>query len=105
MDCSLPGSSVHGILQQEYWSGLPCPPPGDLPEPGIGPASLISPALAGGFFTVSATWEAPFLGGTSTTDGEKALEATSGGLFPTVAVPGELLENADWRPPTPTSGI
>ena len=37
MDCSLPGSSVHGILQEEYWSGLPCPPPGDLPNPGIEP--------------------------------------------------------------------
>ena len=34
-DCSPPGSSVHGILTQEYWSGLPRPPPGDLPEPGI----------------------------------------------------------------------
>ena len=37
MDCSLPGSSVHGLLQQEYWSGLPCPFPGDLPNPGIEP--------------------------------------------------------------------
>ena len=37
MDCSAPGSSVHGILQQEYWSGLPFPPPGDLPDPGIQP--------------------------------------------------------------------
>ena len=33
--CSLPGSSVYGILQQEYWSGLPFPSPGDLPDPGI----------------------------------------------------------------------
>ena len=38
--------------RQEYWSGLPFPPPGDLPDPGIEPASLMSPALAGGFFTV-----------------------------------------------------
>ena len=47
--------------RQEYWSGLPFPPPGDLPNPGIWkkPASLTSPALAGGFFTTSATWEAP----------------------------------------------
>ena len=37
--------------RQECWSGLPCPPPGDLPNPGIEPASLLSPALAGGFFT------------------------------------------------------
>ena len=33
MDHSPPGSSVHGILQARYWSGLPCPPPGDLPNP------------------------------------------------------------------------
>ena len=39
MDCSPPGLSVHGISQQEYWSGLPCPPPGDLPNPGIEPSS------------------------------------------------------------------
>ena len=45
--------------RQEYWSGLPCPPPGDLPDPGTEPVSLLSPALAGGFFTTSATWEAP----------------------------------------------
>ena len=42
----------------EYWSGLPCPPPGDLPDPGIEPTSLPSSALADGFFTTSATWEA-----------------------------------------------
>ena len=117
MDCSLPGSSVHGIFQEgvlewgaiafsrwavlfnlhvacvcvcvcvvsrfssfqlcatlwsvahqaslpmgfcrrEYWSGLPCPPPGDLPNPGIKPESLMSPALAGRFFTTRATREA-----------------------------------------------
>ena len=48
-----------GFSRQEYWSGLPCPPPGDLPNPGIEPVSLTSPALAGRFFTTSATWEAP----------------------------------------------
>jgi len=47
-----------GFSKQEYWSGLPCPPPGDLPEPGTKPMSLTSPALAGGFFTTSVTWEA-----------------------------------------------
>ena len=46
------------FFQQECWSGLPCPPPGDLPNPGIKPASLLSLALVGGFFTTSATWEA-----------------------------------------------
>ena len=44
--------------RQEYWNRLPCPPPEDLPNPGIEPASPESPALAGGFFTISATWEA-----------------------------------------------
>ena len=47
-----------GFSRQEYWSGLPCPPPGDLPNPGIEPTSLISPALAGEFFTTNVTWEA-----------------------------------------------
>ena len=46
-----------GFSRQEYWSGLPCPPPGDLPHPGIEPESFMSPALAGVFFTTSATWE------------------------------------------------
>ena len=48
-----------GFSRQEYWSGLPFPPPGDLPDPGIEPASLKLPALARGFFTTSTTWEAP----------------------------------------------
>ena len=101
MDCSLPGSSIHGIFQarvlewgavafsvghfssvqffatlwtigarlfcplefsrQEYWSGLPCPPPGYLFDPEIKSKALISPALAGGFFTTSTTWEAPYV--------------------------------------------
>ena len=42
-----------GFSGQEHWSGLPCPPPGDLPDPGIEPTSPISPAWAGGFFTTS----------------------------------------------------
>ena len=46
-----------GFSRQEYWSGLLCPPPGDLPDLGIEPTSLIYPALAGVFFTTSATWE------------------------------------------------
>ena len=52
-----PGSSVHGNLQQEYSSGLPFPPPGDLPHPGMKPTSLMPSALAGGSFTTSTTWE------------------------------------------------
>ena len=47
-----------GFSRQEYWSGLPCPPLGDLSHPGIKPVSLTSLALAGGFFTTSTTWEA-----------------------------------------------
>ena len=44
--------------RQEYWSGLPFPSPGDLPDPGIEVVSLTSPALAGRFCTTSTTWEA-----------------------------------------------
>ena len=47
-----------GFSRQEYWRGLPCSPPGHLPDTGIKPVCLMSPALAGGFFTTSATWEA-----------------------------------------------
>ena len=47
-----------GFFQQEYWSGLPFLSPGDLPDPGIGPMSLMSPVTAGRFFTTSTTWEA-----------------------------------------------
>ena len=46
-----------GFSRQEYWSGLPCPPPGDLPDPRIEPASLTSSALAGRFLTTRGTWE------------------------------------------------
>ena len=46
-----------GFSRHEYWNGSPFPSPGDL-DPGIEPASLMSLALAGGFFTTSATWEA-----------------------------------------------
>ena len=48
-----------GFFPQEYWSGLPVPSPGDLPDPGIEPTSFTSPALASIFFTTSATCEAP----------------------------------------------
>ena len=50
-----------GFCRQEYWSGLPRPSPGDLPPLGIEPMSPMSPALAGRFFTTSATWEAFYL--------------------------------------------
>ena len=48
-----------GFSRQEYWTGLPSPPPMNLPDSGIEPVSLKSPALAGGFFTISTAWEAP----------------------------------------------
>ena len=51
MNCSLPGSSIHGISRQKYWSGLPFPTPGDLPDPGFKTKSSASPTLAGRFFT------------------------------------------------------
>ena len=47
-----------GFSRQEYQSGLPCPPPGDLLDPGMEPTSLTSPALSRGFFTTRSTWEA-----------------------------------------------
>ena len=55
------GSFFQGFSRQEYCSGLPCPPPGDLPNPGIEPASLMSPALAGKLFTTSTIWKAIFI--------------------------------------------
>ena len=64
---SCPTLQPNGLLQtplsiefsrQEYWIGLPYPPPGDLPAPGIELISLMSLALAGGFFITSTTWEA-----------------------------------------------
>ena len=57
MDYSLPGPLSMGFSRQGYWSGLPFPSPGDLPDPGIAPVSLMCPALAGRFFTTNATWE------------------------------------------------
>ena len=51
MDYSSQGSSVNGIFQARILEWLPFPPPGDLPKPGIEPASLVCPALTGGFLT------------------------------------------------------
>ena len=47
-----------GFSRQDYQSGLPCPPPRHLPDPRIEPVFVMSPALAGNFFTTSTTWEA-----------------------------------------------
>ena len=62
--CAIPQTAAHhapsslGFSRQKYWSGLLCPPPGHLPNPGIEPTSLMSPALLGRFFITKATWEA-----------------------------------------------
>ena len=52
---ALQASLSMAFSRQECWSWLPCPPPGDLPDPEVKPASLTAPTLAGGFFTTSAT--------------------------------------------------
>ena len=57
-DCSPPGSSVHGTFQVRILEWVAISYTGDLPDPGIKPMSLVSPALAHGFFTTSMTWEA-----------------------------------------------
>ena len=58
MDYSLPGSSVHGTFQARILEWVAISFSGDLPEPGMEHESLVSPALVGGFFTTSTTWEA-----------------------------------------------
>ena len=63
-DSATPWMAAHqaplsmGFSGQGYWSRLPFPPPGDLPDPGIEPGSLLSPALVGGILTTSTIWEA-----------------------------------------------
>ena len=57
-DCSLLAPLSMGFFRQEYWGRLPCPPPGDLPDPEVEPRSSTSPALAGRFFT-NTTWKTP----------------------------------------------
>ena len=49
-----------GVSRQEHWSGLPWPPPEDLPDPEVEPTSFMSPELTGGFLTTNATWEAQY---------------------------------------------
>ena len=88
-----------GFSRQEYWSGLPCLPPGDLPDPGIEPSSLKSPALAGGLFTTSTTWEVWSLLKGSQICNRKALLAFSGFfhfLFHRKSFPSQLLVHLFW---------
>ena len=76
---ALQASLSMGFSRQDYWSGLPCPPPGDLLHPGIKPVSLRSPALAGRFFATGVTWEAPqtLCIITSTSRGNSSKEASA----------------------------
>ena len=64
VDYSLPGSSVRGVLQEEHWSGLPFPSPGDLPNPGIKPGGGDSPCSHGpcGGLTLALMWPVENLG-------------------------------------------
>ena len=83
--------------RQEYWSGLPFPPPGNFPNPRIKPTSQVSPTLAGGFFTTSTTWEAlqprelrlicsmPYLG-----KGKASVHVLTAWLFVSDAMPARL---------------
>ena len=68
-----------GSSRQDYWSGLPCLPPGDLPDPEMETTSVTSPALAGRFFTTSATREACIVLRASKLSGKKNLIFTQGG--------------------------
>ena len=70
-----------GFSRQEYWSGLPCPPPGDLPGPGMEPVSLMSPTSAGEFFTNSTMWEALVLNGALSKSSSPAAPDYSTGLY------------------------
>ena len=68
-----------GSSRQEYWSGWPCLPPGDLPDPEMETMSVTSPALAGRFFTTSAAREARIVLRASKLSGTKKLIFTQGG--------------------------
>ena len=61
MDCSPPGCSVLGILQASYWSGLPCPPPGESSWPRDWTTLCCVPSIGRQGFTISTAWEASFL--------------------------------------------
>ena len=79
MDCGPPGSSVHGTLQARLLEWCAMPPPGDLPDPETEPRSLTSPALAGGFLTTSATWEAQVRPGSSLSLSQSGIPRSSNG--------------------------
>ena len=76
-----------GFSRQEYWSGLPCSPLGDRPNPGTEPKSLMSPALTGGFFTTSITWSVDCLSSNS----QLNLESCQNSATPRIKCEAELL--------------
>ena len=87
-----------GFFRQEYWNGLPeywsgllCPPPEDLPNPGMEPMSLMSPALVR-FFTTSATWEA-LLTLSGTYNSSVQVSGPSGKLWKAVS----LIKETKWK--------
>ena len=103
--------------RQEYWSGLPCPPPRHLSNPGIEPTSLISPVLAGSFFTSITTWSSvlrgslnpPFTSGSLSTilpcasllfHGPTKPAPTSGSLNLLFLLSGHLFSQVFTRPPS-----
>jgi len=86
MDCSPPGRLSMGFSRQEYWSGLPFPPPGDLPNPGIKPMSPeppAFPALTGRFFTTKSPRKPPNLTISSGNNFIYSFHFIESGLFPT----------------------
>ena len=72
MDLARQAPLSMGFSRQEYWSGLPCPPPGDLPSPRMEPESISSLALATSLPTSSATWRSPH-GGQTRSQGREVL--------------------------------
>ena len=78
MDCSPPGSPAHEILQTRILEWVGYPPPGVLSNPRIEPTSLVSSALAGGFFTTSTTWEVTVLETETQTEKDRDRERRGG---------------------------
>ena len=82
-----------GFSRWEHWSGLPGPPPGDLPHPGVEPTSLASHALAGRFFTTSTTWEALFYHNSWLKPTEQVLRLAGSVALCSVWTPGRYMHS------------
>ena len=87
-----------GFSRQEYWSGLPFPLPGDHPDPGTKPSSLMSPAIPGGSFTTSATWEAIHDKYRGRGSGQGQSEQFFGAIMPLWGTDGTQLVEAEQTP-------